>query len=136
MDTSISLPSQDWDQFLTGAVRWVVAMLPNSAIAFAAALLTRSNAAGIAIGIGVSFVEPLVFQLLSLLADVFGTVQEYGISWNVSQLVNISTQSDGGFQSPVDASQVWQSTAILAAYVVVLVAASYYVFNRRDITSG
>ncbi|HYH11620.1 MAG TPA: ABC transporter permease subunit [Thermomicrobiales bacterium] len=136
MDTSISLPSGTWDEFAIGLVRWIVAMLPGSAIAFAAALLTRSNAAGIAIGIGISFVEPLIFGLLSIVADVFDTVQEYGIAWNVAQLINISTQSDGGFQDPVDAAQVWQSTGILAVYVVIFVAATYYVFRRRDITSG
>lgn len=136
MDTSISLPTQDWDQFALGLVRWIVAMLPGSAIAFAAALLTRSNAAGIAIGIGLGFVEPLIFQLLSIVSDVFETVQEYGIAWNVAQLSNISTQSDGGFQDPVEASQVWQSAGILAIYVIIFVAATYYVFRRRDITSG
>jgi ABC-2 type transport system permease protein len=136
MDTSISLPSGAWDEFAVGLVRWIVAMLPGSAIAFAAALLTRSNAAGIAIGIGISFVEPLIFGLLSILADVFETAQEYGIAWNVAQLINISTQSDGGFQDPVDAAQVWQSAAILAVYVAIFVAATYYVFRRRDITSG
>ena len=52
---------------------------PNFAvIAFAVALLTRSNAAGIAIGIGISFVEPLIFQLLMLVSDTFERVQEYG----------------------------------------------------------
>jgi ABC-type transport system involved in multi-copper enzyme maturation permease subunit len=136
MDTSISLPSETWDQFAIGFVRWIVAMLPGSVIAFSAALLTRSNAAGIAIGIGISFVEPLIFGLLSLLADVFGTVEEYGIAWNVQQLINISTQSDGGFQDPVETAQAWQSAGILGIYVVILVAATYYVFKRRDITSG
>lgn len=136
MDVSISLPSEFWGDYGVGILRWMVAMLPTSALAFAAALLTRSNAAGIAIGIGISFVEPLIFQLLSLLADVFGTVQEYGIAWNVTQLINISTQPDGGFQDPVAASQVWQSAGIVAVYTIIFVVASYIVFSRRDITSG
>jgi ABC-type transport system involved in multi-copper enzyme maturation permease subunit len=114
-----------------------VASIPYTAIAFMAALVTRSNAAGIAIGIGLTFVEPLLFPLLGLLSDVLDTVQEYGISWNVGVLTNISTQPGGnGFQDPVDASQVWQSTGVLAVYVAIAVIVTYIVFNRRDITSG
>lgn len=136
MDASISLPADLLDDFVVGAIRWFVASIPYTALAFATALITRSNAAGIAIGIGISFVEPLIFNLLSFLAGVFDTAQEFGIAWNVQQLANISTQDDGGFMDPVAASQVWQSAGIIAVYVAIFVAVSYVVFNRRDITSG
>lgn len=135
-DTTTSLPSDFWEVVATGTVRWMAASLPYAAIGFAAALLTRSNAAGISIGIGLSFVEPLLFGLLGLVSDVFNTVQKFGISWNVSQLANISTQSDGGFQDPVESSQVWQSAGVLGIYLFIAVAATYIVFRRRDITSG
>ncbi len=136
-DTTISLPGEYWDDFAVGTLRWFMASIPYTAIAFMAALVTRSNAAGIAIGIGISFVEPLLFPLLSLLSDVFDTVQEYGISWNVQQVTNISTQAGGGsFQEPVDASQVWQSAGVLVVYVLIAVVVTYVVFNRRDIISG
>lgn len=136
MDTSVSIPADIWDDFAIGAVRWFVASIPYTALAFAVALITRSNAAGIAIGIGVSFVEPLIFGLISLLAETLEAVQEYGIAWNVQQLANISTQDDGGFMDPVPASQVWQSAGILGVYVAIFVVTSYVIFNRRDITSG
>lgn len=135
MDVEITLPSALWDDYALGTVRWVVASLPYAVIAFAVALLTRSNAAGIAIGIGISFVEPLIFQLLMLVSDTFERVQEYGIAWNVQQLVTLPT-TDDAFSDPVAASQVWQSTGILAVYVAIFVVATYIVFNRRDITSG
>jgi ABC-2 type transport system permease protein len=125
------------DFFLLGAVRWIVASLPYAVIAFAVALITRSNAAGIAIGIGLSFVEPLLFGLLGLISDVFGTVQEYGIAWNVQQLSSIALHGESSaFGDPVSTAQVWQSAGILAIYVAIFVAASFIVFNRRDITSG
>src|SRR5665811_613977 len=124
-DTTTSIPSDFWEVVAIGTVRWIVASMPYAAIGFAAALLARSNAAGIAIGIGLSFVEPLIFGLLTFASDIFETVQQYGIAWNVQQLVNISTQSDGGFQEPVEASQVWESTAVLGVYVAVIVAATY-----------
>ncbi len=135
---SMSLSADLWDFYLLGALRWIVASLPYSVIAFAVALITRSNAAGIAIGIGISFVEPLLFGLLSFVSDVFDTVQEFGISWNVSQLTSISAQGGDSstFGDPISTTQVWQSVGVLAVYVAIFVVASYWVFNRRDITSG
>lgn len=135
-DASTALPGGFWMDVAIGVVRWIVASLPYAVIGFAAALLTRSNAAGIAIGIGLSFVEPLIFGLLTFVSDIFETIQQYGIEWNVRQLVSISTQSDGGFLDQVDASQAWQSAGIIAIYIAIAVAATYVVFNRRDITSG
>lgn len=139
-DTAISLPSDYWDDYAIGTIRWFVASIPYTVIGFAAALYMRSNAAGIAIGIGVSFVEPLFFGVVTLLSDVLETIQEYGIAWNVSKVTNISMHPEEGpasdFQSPVAASQVWQSAAILGIYVTIIVISSYIVFNRRDITSG
>jgi ABC-type transport system involved in multi-copper enzyme maturation permease subunit len=134
---SISFSAGLWDFFVLGALRWVAASLPYAVIAFAVALITRSNAAGIAIGIGLSFVEPLLFGLLGLISDVFGTVQEYGIAWNVQQLSSIALHGESSaFGDPVSTAQVWQSAGILAIYVAIFVAASFIVFNRRDITSG
>lgn len=136
-DTTVSLPSEYWDDFAVGTLRWFIASIPYTAIAFMAALVTRSNAAGIAIGIGLSFAEPLIFGLLGLLSDVFDRVQDFSLFWNVQQVTNISTQVGGSsFQEPVDAWQVWQSTGILAIYVGIAVIVTYVVFNRRDITSG
>ena len=137
VNNPISLSVDLWDDFLVGTVRWIGALLPYSAVAFTAALLARSNATGIAIGIGVYFVEPLVFELLKFVSDVAESIQKYGIEWNARQLMSISTQDDGGgFMDPVEASQVWQSAGIIAVYVTIFVAVSYVVFNRRDITSG
>lgn len=135
-DSSTALPDGFWWDVVVGSARWVVASLPYAAIGFAAALLTRSNAAGIAIGIGISFVEPLIFPLLSFASDVFDTVQEYGIAWNVQQLASFSTDPESGFLDPVPAGQVWESTAVLGVYFAAVVVATYIVFKRRDITSG
>lgn len=135
-ESSTALPEGFWWDVVVGTARWIVASLPYAAIGFAAALLTRSNAAGIAIGIGVSFVEPLIFPLLAFASDVFDTVQQYGIAWNVQQLANFSTHPGGGFMDPTPASQAWESTVVLTVYLVFIVAATYIVFKRRDITSG
>lgn len=136
MGGTLSLPVVVWDDMLLGTLRWMVATMPYAVIAFTAALVTRSNAAGIAIGIGLNFAELLVIGLLLELIDGFESVVEYGINWNVQQLVNVTTEDGGSVLDPVSTAQIWQSTAILTLYCVVCIVGSYLVFTRRDITSG
>jgi ABC-type transport system involved in multi-copper enzyme maturation permease subunit len=136
MGGSVSLPIAVWDDVLIGLLRWTIATLPYAAIAFAAALVTRSNAAGIAIGIGLNFAELLIIGLLLELVNGFETVVEYGINWNVQQMVNITTEDGGTIMDPVSTGQVWKSTAILLCYCALAIGISYRVFMRRDITSG
>ena len=136
MGGSVSLPVGVWDDMVLGLLRWTMATLPYAAIAFAAALITRSNAAGIAIGIGLNFAELLVIGLLLELTNKFETAVEYGINWNVQQLVNITTDDGGTVMDPVSTAQLWKSTGILIVYCALAIAISYRVFTRRDITSG
>lgn len=136
MGGSVSLPVAVWDDMLLGLLRWNIATLPYAAIAFAAALITRSNATGIAIGIGLNFAELLVIGFLLEMTDSFETVVEYGINWNVQQLVNITTDDGGTVMDPVSTSQVWKSTGILLFYCASAILVSYRVFTWRDITSG
>jgi len=136
MGGSISFPVAVWDDMALGLLRWTVATLPYAAIAFAAALITRSNAAGIAIGLGVNFAELLLMGLLVELINRFETIVEYGINWNVQQLVNITTEDGGTVMDPVSTGQLWQSAGILLLYCAIAIAVSYRVFTRRDITSG
>ncbi len=136
MGGTVDLPVIVWDDMLLGTLRWMIATMPYGVIAFTAALVTRSNAAGIAIGIGLNFAELLVLGILLELIDGFESVVEYGINWNVQQLVNITTDDGGTVMDPVSTGQVLQSTAILTLYCVACVVGSYLVFTRRDITSG
>ena len=136
MGGAVSLPVVVWDDMLLGTLRWMIATMPYGVIAFTAALVTRSNAAGIAIGIGLNFAELLVMGLLLELINGFETVVEYGINWNVQQLVNITTEDGGSVLDPVSTGQIWQSAVILTLYCVACIVGSYLVFTRRDITSG
>lgn len=136
MNGTPSMPAYVWDDMLLGVLRWMLAALPYAVIAFTAALLTRSNAAGIAIGIGVNFAELLLLGLLLGLLDGFETVVEFGINWNVQQLVNVTTEDGGSTLDPVSTAQVVQSALILTLYCAIAIALTYRVFMRRDITSG
>ena len=94
------------------------------------ALLMRSNAAGIAIGIAYGFVEPVVFLLLSQVSGVFDTIKKGAIYWNTDRLFTLGGDND------VTTRDAWISAGVLALWVALFVAISYRVFNRRDVTSG
>jgi ABC-2 type transport system permease protein len=110
--------------------RILMTMLPTAALAFMLALVTRSIAAGIAVSIGIGFLEPAIFALLGQLSDTFDTIAKFGMAWPSEQLMTIA------FDSDVTSGEAWRGAATLSVYTVVFVIISYIVFRRRDVTSG
>lgn len=110
--------------------RILLTMLPTAALAFMLALVTRSIAAGIAVSIGIGFLEPAIFGLLGALSDVFETIQKFGLAWGGQQLMM------KGYDDGVTNAEAWQSAATMVVYTVIFVVISYIVFRRRDVTSG
>lgn len=110
--------------------RFVLGFLPLAALALFVALLARSNAAGIAIGVAYGFVEPVVLGLLGALSDVFETITKGSLYWNTERLLTLGGEND------VTVNDAWASAGILALWVALFVALSYRVFGRRDVTSG
>lgn len=102
--------------------------LPYLALAFMLATVFRSNAAGIAGALGLSFIEQPIFLLLGLASDFFQDVEKWGLSWNVAEI--------SGFNPTAESSGDARAYAILAVYTTIFVAISYIVFLRRDVTSG
>jgi ABC-2 type transport system permease protein len=116
--------------YLEALGRVLIVMIPSAALAFAVATLTRSLAAGIAISIGVGFLEPAIFGLLGALSDTFETISHYGLNWGASQLMTY------GFEDGVSGGDLGLAFATQIVWSAIFVAASYIVFNRRDVTSG
>jgi ABC-2 type transport system permease protein len=114
--------------FATGRI--ILVMLPTAALAFMLALVTRSIAAGIAVSIGLGFLEPAIFGLLGALSDVFDTIQKFGLAWGSTKLLSI------GYDENVTTTEAWQGAAAMTIYTVIFVVISYIVFRRRDVTSG
>lgn len=115
---------------LAVTVRFAMALAPTAALAMFVALAFRSNAAGIAIGIALSFIEPLIFALLKAISSVFDTIEKGGLSWNANRLTTFGGDND------ITASNAWASAGVLALWVLLFVALSYRIFTRRDVTSG
>lgn len=107
----------------TGKV--IISNLPYVAFAFMLATLARSNAAGIAGSLGLSFIEQPMMQLLRLASDIFEDVERFGISYSVTELV--FPQGDVDLVRPI---------TILLVYTALFFGISYAVFQRRDVVSG
>lgn len=107
----------------TGKV--ILANLPYVAFAFMLATLARSNAAGIAGALGLSFIEQPIMQLLGLATDVFQDIERFGIAYSVNELLFDTGDAD-----------IARSITILLVYTVLFFGAAYVVFMRRDVVSG
>lgn len=119
-----------WDGFVY-AFKLTYTNVPYLALAFMLATVFRSNAAGIAGALGLSFIEQPVFLLLKFASDFFEKIERWGISYNVSQFASFD-----GMGLDTSGGTDWRAAAILGAYTVIFLAISYIVFLRRDVTSG
>lgn len=108
------------------ALKLLYSNMPYVALAFMLATVFKSNAAGIAGALGLSFLEEPIWMLLGLASDAFKGAQDWGISANVNAL--------SGF-ADVSISEA-RAYATLAAYTIVFIGIAYAVFTRRDVTSG
>lgn len=117
------------DRFNDGAImagKLLYTNIPYMALAFALATVFRSNAAGIAGALGLSFIEQPVWLLLGLASKSFKELAKFGISHNAQAVAAPGEANAAGVQE-------W---AILAGYSVLFIIISYVVFLRRDVTSG
>lgn len=123
----------DWSVALG---RVLISQLPYAALAFTLALITRSNAVGIAAGIGLGFLEPAIFGLLGIVSDSFDEVRKFGLEYPSNLLVSMNADSGFGGYGDITTADAWRAVATLTVWVAVMVAATYYFFNKRDVTSG
>lgn len=111
---------------------FLVMMVPV-AIGFAVAALSRSLAAGIAVGIGVMALEPVVSALLGIFGNIGDTIRQFLISDNTNAILSLNGLDA---TSPADGINPWQAAAVLLAYIVIPAVAAIIAFQRRDVPSG
>jgi ABC-type transport system involved in multi-copper enzyme maturation permease subunit len=105
-------------------LKLALAHMPYPAFAFMLATVARSNAAGIAGALGLMFIEQPILQLLGLASDIFESVEEFGIAYNLNSILGFADGNDA------------RAAVIIAVYTALFTAISYVVFLRRDVTSG
>lgn len=103
-------------------------------VAFGVAMLARSMAAGIAVGIGLPFAQ----QVASLLAPViFGRVGEVMVDFFPNTSFTALAARTGFNPEPVDGLlSPERAVATLVGYSLLLLGAGVLVFRRRDVPSG
>lgn len=127
----IGLSSELLGDWAVAFGRVLAANLPYIAIAFSLALLTRSNAVGISVGIALGLLEPALWGLLGLLSDRFQTIREFGIEFHSTRLLSMNNALEDA-----SAREAWTSAGVMGLYTVFFIVLSYVVFTRRDVTSG
>jgi ABC-2 type transport system permease protein len=123
-----------WGDLALMTVRGIFVLWVMVVLAFSIASITRSTAAGIAVGIGWPFLEGIGGALLGLLGSIGDTVNKWLISTNTNALM-----AHSGFGPQTVGSgtpSVWHAFGVLLLYVVVLLAITFAVFRQRDIASG
>ena len=125
-----------WDQFLQ-LWRTFFIMLPYILLAFLLALVGRSALAGIGIGVGVLFLEPMFAGLFKSVGGWVANIPDYLLAANagtgpIMALIQLPEEFKGMLGTP--SMGVWQATAVLAGYCVLFLALGFYLFRRRDVT--
>lgn len=96
-------------------------------------VLARSSAAGMAIGLGYYFLEQILIALLSGLFSWFHSVADFLLVRNISAWTAGSGATVTGFGAGGALPDPMQALLVLVVYTVVLGAAAFWIFERRDV---
>ena len=126
----------DWSGFASyffaslGRTLLVLAVYISMAVLFA--ILTRSFATGMAVTVAWYIGESIIINLLSIGNGWLEEVTKYSISHNTNNLLTMNMNALNQF---VDTGPWWQSCAIMLAYIIIIITATYYFFSRQDLTA-
>jgi ABC-2 type transport system permease protein len=125
-----------WDQFLQ-FWRTFYIMLPYELLAFLFAIVGRSAMPGIAVGIGVFFLEGIISALMYVAGGWVADIPAYLINANfsaINRLNQLPTQLGGAFAANLNTPGIAHAAITLAVYIVVFLVAAFYTFQKRDVT--
>jgi ABC-type transport system involved in multi-copper enzyme maturation permease subunit len=112
----------------------VVSLFVYAVIGFAVATVTRSLAAGIAVGIGITIAEAILSTVLSAVGGIGETLAKALFSTNLNTLAAWNTFES--VQLPDEAPGTTQALLVLTGYTIILLVVAFGVFRTRDIPSG
>lgn len=123
---------------LASVGRSIYVIVPYAALSFMVALWSRSNAAGISVGLAVYFLEDLVVALIGLAGDAVDWLPDLLISDNADKILALNNVAGVGDAGPgaADVSDAWRASLTLAIWTVGFLAVALVIFRRRDVTSG
>ena len=129
--------SYAWDQFLQ-FWRTVYSLMPYLLLGFLFAIVGRSAMPGIALGIGVFFLESIITAFMALAGGWIAHVPDYLLVANVRALSTSSSlpaNMGSGFNgNTVAMPSLEHAFLTLGIYSVVFLVLGFYLFRKRDVT--
>ncbi len=128
-----------WDQFLQ-FWRTFYILLPYVLLGFLFAVMGRSAMPGIALGIGIFFLETIITAFMTLAGGWIARIPDYLLAANVRVITALNDlpqgmgmgMTNGNFSS--GSNELWQAFTILAIYSLAFIILAFYLFRRRDLT--
>ena len=128
-----------WDQFLQ-FWRTFYVLMPYALLGFLLAVVGRSAMPGIALGIGIFFLESIVTAFMNLAGGWIARIPDYLLSANVraitaqSNLPQGMSMGMGGNGLSDQLPELWLAFVILAGYSLFFIGLAFYLFRKRDVT--
>ncbi len=138
-DFSFATNTYLWDQFLQ-FWRTFFILIPYMLLGFMFSIVGRSAMPGIALGIGVLFLESIITAFMTLAGGWIAKIPDYLIAVNVRSINALGSLPQNFQEGMVFGSQSItlpsESHAFitLAIYSVVFMIIAYYLFHKRDVT--
>ncbi len=131
--------SGQWSTVVVMFGKTVYGLAPYVILALFLSVLTSSSSMGIAFSLAYFFVESILVQILEGLFAWFGNVTDFLLSTSVTSWM-IETgvhRTGGGAIFPVDdPSSQLHAFFVITAYIIILGAAAFWLFQRKDITGA
>lgn len=124
-----------WHQFLQ-FWRTLFVILPFTFMGFLFAVIGRSAMPGIAIGVGILFLEPIITGLMGLASGWVSRIPDYLFAANVDAInaLNGLPAGPGPFGGGTATQTASTAFTVLGAYIVVFLVVAFYLFRKRDVT--
>ena len=136
-DFSFATGGYLWDQFLQ-FWRTCYVLIPYVLLGFLFAIVGRSAMPGIALGIGIYFLESIITTFMTLAGGWIAKIPEYLLAANVRAITALGNLPQGfGMGAGNTSSQmpgVPHAFATLAVYSLVFITVAFYLFRKRDVT--
>ena len=131
--------SGEWSEIASFFGKVVYGLAPYIVLGTFLAILTQSSAVSMAMGLGYYIVELIVAPILRL-NDSLATVADYLLgqivsTWVARGSVSVSISVDGAVAERMPPEPL-QAFFVILAYIVVLAAAAFWVFQRRDVAGA
>jgi ABC-2 type transport system permease protein len=138
-DFSFATGGYLWDQFLQ-FWRTLFVLIPYVLLGFLFAIVGRSAMPGIALGIGILFLETLVTTFMRLAGGWIANVPDYLLAANIRAITSLAglpegfNQGMGAGNAAAQMPGVTHAFVTLAIYCLVFVTLAFYLFRKRDVT--